>query len=311
MLKALLALGLGGVGFTVTTAAVAAVASEAPVTELELMGYSSDLNAVFAQVYSVPDDGRCVGYILDLTSQTRFALPSRPEIAKSVVAFGEDDERSSCQLRAFDAQLELKLKTAKTVSAEDATKLAPYFALATPAAWKTPPAGFKEARVPSFARWVKTARPAKVTESARKLWDLGLTEIEDANYLDAFDALVIAHDLSPKNPAGSVASAVIGKVVKAATVDARGTPDKANLLYEIIVRLNPRDTVAWLGIASHSPARERAFAALGKALTLDAVLTTREYREEEEFKPLRCDPKLAKWRAALPEALVKNVKCGG
>lgn len=278
-----------------------ALAAEKPVTELEVRGYSPELNAIFANVYSVPDDGKCKSYILDFEKKTRFTLGPQPDIAKAVVALGEDNELSSCQLRSFDAQLEIKPKTSKTFTPEEKAKYEQY----NTADWKKPIAGFKDKPAASLGAWLKKERPSFQPDLAKKLFELGYQEAEDGNWLDSYDALVIAADLNPKL-ANKESRAVLKKVEDKA---AKESSPKALIMWEIATRLDPKAARPMLGLAAAGVAPARAFKLIQKALAADAVLTTRTYREAAEFKELRCDPKHASARKTLPGTLIQDVNC--
>lgn len=276
---------------------LALLAAAALAGETEVMGYSPELNAVFAQVYPVPDDGRCRSFVLDLERKTKTQIAPVPHVAKSVVAVGEDDERSSCGLRAFDAQLELKLKTPKTATGEEKT----YF----DADWSKPIAGFKDEWSASFGQWLRKARPGFATPAlTNKVFELGVTEAEDANWLDAYDALEIATEIKPK-----LATADSRKVARMVVEKAeKENGPKAALMWEVATRLDPGAARPKLKAAAGSePAR--AASLVGEALKLDPILTTRTFREDPAFRALRCDAKSEGARRKLPAALVADPKC--
>ncbi|MBX3021940.1 MAG: hypothetical protein KF799_09715 [Bdellovibrionales bacterium] len=277
-------------------------AADPPTTETEVMGYSPELGALFAQVYGVPDNGKCVSYILDFSKKIRFVLRAQPDIAKAVVALGEDDERSSCQLRSFDAQLEIKLKTAKTMSAEEKSKYEGY----NSSNWSQPIEGFKDKTVNSFGQWLRKERPAYAPGLADKLFELGTTEAEDGNWLDSYDALVIATELKPQ-VASKEARTVAAKVMEKTASEKNS--DKARMMYEVVTRLDARAARPLLKLASSGIGYERAVALVEKALKIDPVATTRAYREDAAFSDLRCHEKAAAARKRLPEALIQDVNC--
>src|SRR5579871_1537272 len=118
---------------------VASVLAAPVETQFDILGYSPELNAIFVQSYAVPDNGKCVGYIIDLDKKTKFVLPPLVGVQKAIVGVGEDEEGSSCQLREIEAPLEIKLKTAKTYTDAE-KKLVDSISGAN---WKKPLPGFK------------------------------------------------------------------------------------------------------------------------------------------------------------------------
>lgn len=273
-------------------------ASLAFASETEVVGYSPELNAVFASVFAVPDDGRCRSYILDLDRHARVALPPVPDVAKAVVAVGEDDERSSCALRAFDAQLELKMKTPKTASTDEKKLFE--------GDWSKPRAGFKDETSPSLGAWLRKARPAFATrELSAKLLDLGVAEAGDHNWLDAYDALTIATEMQPKlssKESRDAARAVVAQAEKESGA-------KAGLMWEVARLLDPGAIRPKLMVAAASREPARAAGLILQALGLDSILTTRTFREAPELRALRCDPAAAITRRKLPPALVADLNC--
>ena len=270
----------------------------------EVVGFSPELNAVFAVNFEAPDNRKCQSYILDLDKKKRFILPPQPDIAKAVVAMGEEDERSSCALRSFDVQLELKLKNIKSLSPEEKKALEPLMAATT----NQPALGFKDTPISSLGAWLKTQRPKWSTPMAQKLYDLGALEAEDSNWLDSHDALVIAADLKP----GISSAEGIDRAKHAMAKAAQETSAKSVMIWEVATRLDPKSAAAALGLAGcPEVAPERAMKMVQKALALDPVLTTRTYREEAAFKTLRCESKLKRWRARLPGSLTQGVDCLG
>jgi hypothetical protein len=276
-------------------------AADPPSTETEVMGYSPELNAVFAQVFRVPDDGKCKGYILDFEKKIRFIVPPQPDIAKSVVALGEDDERSSCQLRAFDAQLELKLKTTKTFTPEEKAKYDQYYKTE----WSKPVAGFKDKPIASLGVWLKSQRPSYQPGLADKVYQLGTEEAADGNWLDSYDALVIATELQPFMATKDSREAA----KKASDKAAKETGAKALIIWDIVNKLDPRAARPMLKLAGSGIGADRAFHFIEKALKIDPVLTTRMYREDADFKDLRCSPRHAAARKKLPPSLTQDASC--
>lgn len=282
--------------------AVSLLASgEPPVTEPEILGYSPELNAFFAQVYRVPDNGRCASYIVDLDKKIRFVLPPQPDIAPSVVAMGEDNERSSCALRAFEAQLDLKLKTPKTMSVEEKSRLEPLLS----ADWGKPVAGYRDRAAGGLGQWLMAHRPTFAAAVAPKLFELGVIESADGHWLDAYDALMIAVDIK-----SGLASPESRK--QAAQVAAKATKEsgpKALLMWEVVSRLDSRAVKPLLRLAASGVGVRRAERLVTRALAVDPVLATRLFREDAEFAALRCEAKFAPARAKWPQALVQDSKC--
>lgn len=280
--------------------------SAATETTSALIGYSPELNALFWQTFSVPDDGRCIGYILDLDKKVKWTLPPQADIRAGVVAMGEGDELSSCALRAFDVQLELKLKTEQKFEPELKQKLEPYLSVN----WSKSISGFGNKSISSMGLWLKSERASWAKGKAAKLFELGATEAEDSNWLDAYDALALATDLDPKMTSTSKEMKDLANKIREKAASETNAA-KAELIFEVAIKLNAKDVSSQLHLAPllvrNNP--ERAFRFVQKSLSLDPVLTTRIYREDASFSELRCDPKFERNRKRLPEVLVQGVNC--
>lgn len=231
----------------------------------------------------------------------RFILPSQPDISASVVALGEENERSSCQMRSFDAQLEIKMKTAKNMTPEEKSKYDVYIK----ADWSKPIEGFADKRVSSLGQWIRQQRPSYSPGLQAKLFSLGAEEAQDGNWLDSYDALIIAEGL--KGGTSTKESRQIA--TKVADKAAKETGAKALMLWEIVTRLDPKAARPMLKLAASGVGHDRAANLVQKALKIDPVVTTRSYREEPEFRDLRCNPKAARVRKTLPERLTEGVDC--
>jgi hypothetical protein len=287
------------------------LAGAAPVeSQFDILGYSPELGVIFAQSYVIPDNGKCVSFILDLEKKTKFSLPPLVGVHEAIVASGEDEEGSSCQLREFAAALEIKLKTAKTYTPEEKKLVDPVASVN----WKKTLPGFKDGSVGSLGAFLRTYRPQWHPEMAAKVYDLGAAEAEDKDWMDGFSSMVIAAEWKPgyttkegrERSKQAVSEAEKLSLEKA---DAKAQA-KSVLALEMAVRLDPKNARALLALAKvEAGGFERRAKLVGKALAADPVMTTRAYREDTGFADLRCSSKAVFARKGLPEELTKDLKC--
>lgn len=280
-------------------------------TQFDILGYSPELNVYFAQRYDVPDSGKCASYILDLDKKTKFTLPTVPGVGEAVLGAGGDEEAASCYTREFEGQLEIKLKTGKTYSAEEKARADEL----SRADWKRPLPGYKDATVPSLGGWLRAHRPKWHPELAAKLYETGVSAAEDKDWLDGFSALVISSDWKPGYSTKAGRARAEKLVIQAEKMSGnkgdKVAGAKAILALETAVRLDPKNARAWLDLAELGRGGfDRAGRLVAKALTLDPVMATRAFRESEGFYSLRCDKKAESARRALPAELVKDLNCG-